>query len=237
MIDCAVRQLLRVRRLDAAELRAQQALIADLAATLCVERGLVEDDTGLFAVMDLVDELAILPDSDDLGFLRLRVLPELGHIDAGKVRHRNARIRRTGRARAAALLLHCLLEAVLIEIDAVFMQDLFRELPRETERIVEAETNGARQFLLASGLELLNLSIEELHALIERRRKAILLDADDFLDIVLFRDELTEVARLAVNLDNGIHRALEELVLDAEHAAVADGTAQDAAQHIAAALI
>ena len=81
-VDRAVRQLLGVRRLDAAELAEQQTLVADLSAALCVERGLVEDDAGLFAVRDLVDELAVRPDGEYLATFGLRGYLDLRDVDA-----------------------------------------------------------------------------------------------------------------------------------------------------------
>ena len=237
VVDRAVRQLLGVRCLDAAELTEQQALVADLSAALCVERGLVEDDAGLFAVRDLVDELAVLPDGDDLGLFGLRVYLELRDVDAREVRHSNALVLGTGTARTLALLVHGLVKALFVEIEAVLVQDLFRELPREAERVVEAETDLTRQLVLAVSLEALDLCVEQLHALVERCGEAVFLDADDLLDVVVLGDELAEVAGIAVDLDDGVNGALEELALDAEHAAVADGAAQDAAQHVAAALV
>ena len=237
VVDRAVRQLLGVRRLDAAELAEQQTLVADLSAALCVERGLVEDDAGLFAVRDLVDELAVLPEGDDLGLFGLRVYLELRDVDAREVRHSDALVLGTGTARTLALLVHGLVKALFVEVEAVLVQDLFRELPREAERVVEAETNLTRQLFLAVSLEALDLRVEQLHALVERCGEAVFLDADDLLDVVVLGDELTEVAGIAVDLDDGVNGALEELALDAEHAAVADGAAQDAAQHVAAALV
>ena len=117
------------------------------------------------------------------------------------------------------------------------MQDFFRELPRETERIVKAEPNLARQLFLAGLREFLDFVIEELHALIEGCSEAVFFDADDFLDVVLLRDEFAEVAGIAVDVNDGVNGAFEEFALDAEHAAVADSTAQDAAQHVAAAFV
>ena len=117
------------------------------------------------------------------------------------------------------------------------MQDLLGELPREAERVVEAEADFTRQLLLAVSFQCLDLLVEQVHALVERRSEAVFLDADDLLDVVVLGDELAEVAGIAVDVDDGVNGALEELVLDAEHAAVADGAAQDAAQHVAAALI
>ena len=237
VVDRAVRQLLGVRCLDAAELTEQHALVADLSAALCVERGLVEDDAGLFAVRDLVDELAVLPDGDDLGLFGLRVNRQFRYVDTREIRHSDALVLGAGISRALALLVHGLVEALFVEVEAVLVQDLFGELPREAERVVEAEADFTRQLLLAVSFQCLDLLIEQVHALVERRGKAVFLDADDFLDVVVLSDELAEVAGIAIDFNDGVNSALEELALDAEHAAVADGAAQDAAQHIAAALI
>ena len=121
MVDRAVRQLLGVRGLDAAELAEQHAFVADLSATLCVERGLVKDDAGLFAVRDLVDELAVLPDGDDLGLFGLRVNRQFRYVDAREVRHSDALVLGAGISRALALLVHGLVEALFVEVEAVLV--------------------------------------------------------------------------------------------------------------------
>lgn len=237
MVDRAVRQLLGVDGLDAAKFADEHAFVADLSAAFGVERGLVEDDAGFFAVGNHVDELTVLPDGDDLALFGFGVNRELRDVNAREVRHGDALVLSTRAARTLALLVHGLVKALFVEVEAVFMQDLFREFPRETEGIVEAEADLARQLLLAFLLEFGNLSVEEFHALVERGREAVFLDADDFLDVVVLGDEFAEVAGIAVDVDDGVNGALEEFALDAEHAAMADGAAQDAAQHVAAALV
>ena len=67
------------------------------------------------------------------------------------------------------------------------------------------------------------------------RAKRCLLGADDFLDISLMLPQLG-VSGLA-GLDDGLHQLHQERAADAQHPAMAGSTAQQTAQHIAAALV
>ena len=117
------------------------------------------------------------------------------------------------------------------------MENLLRELPGEAIGIVKTETDLACQLVLAICLDLLNLIIEESHTLGQSGGKAVLLQADNLLDVILLGHQLTEVAGLTVDIHHSLNGTFQELVLDAQHAPMTDSTAQDTAQHIAAALI
>ena len=67
------------------------------------------------------------------------------------------------------------------------------------------------------------------------RLKRSSLGADDLLDVGLVLPQLG-IALLAGG-DDGVHQLGEEGAVDAQHAAVAGGAAQQAAQHVAAALV
>ena len=117
------------------------------------------------------------------------------------------------------------------------MQDLVGDFPRETVRIVELEADFTRQHPFALSLQVLDVTVQEFHTLCERRREAILLNADDFLDISFLLSKLFKIRCTLVDFSNGINRAFQELVMDAEDAPMAHSAAQDAAQNIAAAFV
>ena len=117
------------------------------------------------------------------------------------------------------------------------MQDLVGDFPWETVRIVEFEADFTRKHLFAFSFQVLNMTVQEFHALCERRREAILLNADNFLDVFFLLSKLFKVRCTLVDFGNGINRAFQELVMDAEDAPMAHSTTQDAAQNIAASLV
>ena len=117
------------------------------------------------------------------------------------------------------------------------MQDLVGDFPWETVRIVEFEANFTRKHFFAFSLQVLDMTVQEFHALCERRREAILLNADNFLDVFFLLSKLFKVRCTLVDFGNGINRAFQELVMNAEDAPMAHSTTQDAAQNIAASLV
>ena len=237
MIDSTVRQFFCILGADAAKLGNQQTLIAHLSAAFSVERSLVENDAGLFAVLQLVHQHAVLPDGNHLALSGSLIHHQLAGIQLGKVGHSHALVLSAGAASAGALLLHGLVEAFLVQLQSLLMENFFRQFPREAVSIVEAETDFASQFLFLVSLHLLNFLCEKCHALCQGSGKAVFLQADDLLDIILLGHQFAEIAGLAVDVNHGLHCTFQELVFDAQHAAMTDGTTQDAAQHITASLI
>ena len=117
------------------------------------------------------------------------------------------------------------------------MQDLVGDFPWETVRIVELEADFTRKHPFAFSLQVLDVTVQEFHALCERRREAILLNADDFLDVFFLLSKFFKVRCTLVDLGNGINRAFQELVMDAKDTPMTHSASQDAAQNIAAALV
>ena len=117
------------------------------------------------------------------------------------------------------------------------MQDLVGDFPWETIRIVEFEADFTRKHLFAFSLQVFDVTVQEFHALCERRREAILLNADDFLDVFFLLSKFFKVCCTLVDFSNSVNRAFQELVMDAEDAPMTHSATQDAAQNIAAALV
>ena len=97
---------------------------------------------------------------------------------------------------------------------------------------VKATTPSSIAPLASNGGE---LGLEEAHALAQRGAEALLLAGDDLRDELAVLDDLG--VRLAHELDDALDEADEERVLDAEKTPVAHRAAQQAAQHVAAALV
>ena len=117
------------------------------------------------------------------------------------------------------------------------MQNLFRKLPRESKRIVKTEADIAGKRFFPFLLQRLDLAAKKLYALIQRRCKAIFLQADNLLDVIFLLNKCFKIACTTVDIDDCFHRTLKEFILDTEHTAMADGTAENAAEDVAASLV
>ncbi len=100
-------------------------------------------------------------------------------------------------------------------------------MQREGDRAVEhgAARSGERG----------ELGLEEADALAKRRAETLFLAGDDAVDELAVFDDLG-IGR-AHELDHAVDEAHEERVLDAEQPPVTHRPAQEAAQHVAAALV
>ena len=193
--------------------------VADLAAHLGVAGGLIEDDGG--AVLDL----------GDLGDFGLRgegvVTDKSSRVVGADVGERDdfLLLRRAG---PVTLLFHQLLETGAVDGQAAFAGHELGEVEREALLVIEAEGDGARDG--AAGLELVGLVFKEGDALVEGAVEGFFFDADDVGDHRAagadFREDVAH--RLGEHADE----LMEEAVLQAERAAVADRAAQDAAEDV-----
>ena len=214
--------------------------VAHLAAHLGVERGAVEHDLDLGAGLGRLDGGATRDDGDDLGALELVAVVALELRGGQLVGQRGPDVVEVapgvavgGGAGAALLLGHGGVEAIHVDVVAGAGGDLDGQVDGEAVGVVQLEGDLARQ--RGAGLETLEGLIEVGAARVERVGEALLLGADDALDQ---RDVLEQVgvglAHQAVNL---VDERGEESALDAQQAAVEDGTAQQAAQDVLAALV
>ena len=184
---------------------AQDALVADLAATLGVEGRPVEDDLGLAVAGQLVELDAVADDRDDATLGRGRLVAEEARVagaplDRAVQRGLLGLARELGlRARPAplALLGEGALEAVAVDANAVLRRELDRQVDREAVRVVEAEGDLAGQHGRV-GREVLGTApddalragqpgerlLEDLRARVERARELGLLAGDRGQDLV-----------------------------------------------------
>ena len=191
------------------------AVVGHLAAHLGVEGGLVQHHDGLHAGHQL---------------LSLLVLHHQGHhLGVGDG------VRLPGLPGPLALLLHELAEALLIQGHPLLGHHLHGQVHGEAVGVVELEGVGSGEDLLALGLVALQHITEDLQAAVDGLGKVLLLHPDDLGDIILPLPQLGVVALVLV--DDGVAHLVEEGLVDAQQLAVAGGPAEQAAEHIAPALV
>ena len=127
------------------------------------------------------------------------------------------------------------MEAFLVDLNALLRSDLLGQIQREAEGIIQLEHVQALQQMLMCLFQTVDHVVQDVHAGINGAGKVCLLGADDLLDISIMLAQLG-VCGLA-GLDDSLHQLHQERVSDAQHTAMAGSTAQQAAQHIAAALV
>ena len=140
-----------------------------------------------------------------------------------------------GLAGALLLLLHELMEAVLVHAHALVLGHFDGQVDGEAVGIVQAEGVGAGEHGLAGGLVGAEHFVIDLHAAVDGAGEVLLLLLDDAGDIGAAVAQIAVVA--LVLLHHGLHDLVQEGLVDAQELAVAGGAAQQAAQHVAAALV
>ena len=143
--------------------------------------------------------------------------------------------RRRAHPGAGALLLHQLLEALVVDREALLGEQLLRQVVGEAVGVVQPERVGGvdpRGLLLARALDQL---AQHLAAAVERPAEALLLVADPA------HHGLALGGELGIGRRQDLERALGEAVdvgrLEADRPALLDRAAHDPAQHVAAVLV
>src|SRR5207302_7268392 len=127
---------LRVRDFEARAVDLDDAVVPDLAASLRVERGRIQDDFDLVAFPCRGDLLAGAHDSDELRFLlRSLVAGEearagLGEDARQRLAIRQVQLRAPVAAGTRTLLAHQYLEVGAVDLEARVLRDLERQLER-----------------------------------------------------------------------------------------------------------
>ncbi len=215
----------------------QCAGVAHLSAALGIEGRFVEHEQRAVALACRLHTLAVLDDGDDGRFcfqvgvtdkLRLGDVGQIGVVADPCVRAGVL----SGGTGALFLLDKQLVEALHIDLDALFTEDLTREVDREAKGVVQLE-----RVLAADDLDVVALhqALQHFEALVDRLGEALLLHADHLGDEVLLLDQLG--IRRAVLVDNGFADLIQERLLVAEQSAVTRSAAKQTAQHIALALV
>ena len=236
--------LFHVQHAQAAVGTGQHAVVSGLAAHLGVERGLVQHHQhaflGLLVGSNGVGQGLLVAQSNHHAVVVQGIVAgEHGGL-GGQAAEQilapagNVLLQALG-AGALLLLLHLSMEAFLVDLQALLRSDFLGQVQREAEGVVELKDVQAAQQVLVGLLQAVDHVVQDVHAGVDGTGKVCLLGADDLLDISIMLAQLG-VCTLA-GLDNSLHQIHQEGVVDAQHPAMTGCTAQQAAQHIAAALV
>ena len=220
-------------------IRMHDADVADLAAGLRVERGLVENDDAALAGGETFDLLAVAHDRlyDALGILGF-VAEEIGRTGLFAQREPDRiglGLARAGprRARHLALAFHRGVERLDVDIDAAGSKRILGQVERKPVGVVERERDVALEPRAAA--ERLGLFIEDRKPALERLAKAPLLELERF------GDQRLGAHQFRIGLPHLAHQHRHELehqrILGAEQLGMAHGATHDAAEHVAAAFV
>ncbi|SIJ70439.1 Uncharacterised protein [Mycobacteroides abscessus subsp. abscessus] len=218
-----------------------EADIGALATGFGVERGEVEDEVAGLSGGEHLAGLAVDDDAADPGIgLEVVIADELASAlleqggVGGEVGVSAALLRLRIGLRSGALFGHERAESGLIDVDSVFGGHLEGEVDGEAVGVVEGEGDVAGDRLVRV-LELLVRGLEELGAGFEGPQERLLLGVGDA------RDPVEIGLELGVRVLHRVHRHGQQrghdLGGDAEEAHRAHGTADEAAEDVAASLI
>ncbi|OPZ06361.1 MAG: hypothetical protein BWZ09_00430 [Alphaproteobacteria bacterium ADurb.BinA305] len=226
--------LLRVFHAEDAGGGAQLAAVADLAAGLGIERGVVEHDHTHLALEQLIDRSAVLVQREDVALLfqqRVAVEGGLGAV----VFQVGGHLELAGGARLLLLARHRGIEGERVDGDLAFAADVGGEVEREAEGVVQLEGGVAVEDLLARCFHRGELGLDDRHAILNGGEEALFFLAQHVHDAAL---AVLQLGIGAAHLGDQVgHHLVEKRGARAELVAVADGAADDAAQHVAAALV
>src|SRR5450830_1731469 len=205
---------------------AQHALVAHLAAGLGVEGGRVEHGDAVVARLQFLHLHAIAVQGDDGGVVHQRVVADEFGLGAA-VFHAGRHLEFAGGAGRFLLLLHGGIEAGFIDGHAALAADVGRQVQREAVGVVQGEGGGAVELVAALG----QLGFQDFHAVFQGLAETLFFLADGLGDAGLgFRQLGIGGAHLDVEV---FHQFIEEGLALAQHVAVAQGAADDAAQDVA----
>ena len=232
--------LLYVGDLEGDAVGGDHAVVGHLATHLSVEGGLVQHHDSLHAGHDLLRLLVLHHQGHYLGVVDGGVLIAhklgLGHVLA-ELHAGPAQVAQglPGLSGPLALLLHLLVELVLVQLHALLFHHFQGQVDGEAIGVVQLEGVGAGEGGLPLGLVLGEHIPKDLQAAVDGLGEVLLLHPDDLGDIVLALPQLGVVALVLV--DDGVAHLVQEGVVHTQELAMAGGPAQQAAQHIAPALV
>ena len=238
----------RVDDIAAARAADERAAVADLSARLGVPRRAIEDDFDLVAGRGLPHPAVVGHHGEDRRRRSQRLVadellrPREAAADLLVERDRVGRAlvgAEAGlRAGALALRLHLALPGrvgVVGHAPALVDENLFREIAREAERVVEREQEATVDRPPAPRALRLRVLLDAAHALIQRARELLLFLPHRLDDPSALADDLGICA--AHDVGNPVDAAPEERLGQAELAAVSHRAAHDASQDVASPLI
>ena len=123
------------------------------------------------------------------------------------------------------------IKASLVHGQALLLENFCSQLPGEAKGIVQLEGSSAIQLGLACSLQLGNLLVQELAALLQGAQEAGLFHIDNLLDIIALFSQIG--IYMAKHTDNDIHSASQEFLANANQTTMTYSATQNAAQYIA----
>ncbi len=232
--------LLHIGDLKASLVRENHAVVGHLSAHLGVEGGLVQHHNALHAGHQLLGQLVLHHQGHHLGVLDGGILVarklRLGHVLA-ELHPGPAQVAQglPGLPRPLTLLLHQLFELVPVQLHPLLLHHLQGQVHGEAVGVVQLEGVRAGEGLFPLLLVARQHLVEDLQAAVDGLGEVLLLHPDHLGDIVLPLPQLGVVAPVLV--DDGVAHLVQEGLVDAQQLAVAGGPAEQAAQHIAPALV
>ena len=219
-----------------------EAGVAHLAAASAVERRLEGDDKALVAhVQHVHGQGVFVEQGHDAGIgleeviaheFGLHAFFEQALEAAGKVLFTGTLPRGAG---AFALGLHMFEEAFLVHGEAALVGHVGNDVEREAEGVVEAEGHFTGDDSLAFGGKGGELAVEHGEALVEGHAEAVLFLEDHLGDEVGVFAQFGVV--VAHDVDHLAHGLVQEGFLHAHEGGEAQGAADEAAKHVAAAFV
>ena len=225
----------RVAHIERAAAARQLTRVAHLAAALGVERGARQKHDRFLARLDPRQRTPFAQQPDHFQILRVHaVVAEEGarrQLRSQLGRHGGGVAKLARGTRGLALVRHRGLEAVHVHGHAALAGDVRGQVDRKTVGVIQTESVGARDHARGAAGHL----VKDPHAGVQGLGKALLLGQQRAVDQLALGDQFR--VGLAHRLDQRRQHGVEERLLLAQHPAVAQGPADDPAQHIAAALV
>ncbi len=216
---------LGVDNLDGLILVAEHTAVTDLSTHLAIERSGVENQ--LIELVLLLGYLAVAQDmtvvfgivvAHELLFASLQLRPV-------------AVLHSSGIAGALLLFLHLHVKLLLVNGEVVLTADQLSEVEGESVSVEQTESLYAIQLVLTFSLQLLHCIVQHGDTLVEGTQERLLLLFYDLGDQCLLCLQLWEGITHLMN-EGGNELIDEPVLLTEEGIGIADGTAQDAADHI-----
>ena len=208
----------------------QLAFVADLSAAFGIERRRVQYHHAALAAGQGGSRRAVYVERDDFcGFLKMLVASE--DIAAAGELQRAVHLELAGGARLGFLPVHGNGKTGLVHAQATLTADVSGEVERKAIGVVQLEGDVAGQDLDAIGQR----GVQDLHADFQRLEKALFLGLEHGSDVRLL------LAQLGIGLAHEPGQLSDQFVEKrrflAQQVAVANGAANDAALHVAPALV
>ena len=224
----------RVFHHHAGSLVAQLAGVAHLAAAFGVERRVVQHDHHVVACLGVRDGRAVHVQGRDLGVLAHQVLVAVEGGGVARVLQAGGHLELGSGAGLLTLAVHGGVEARLVHGHTTLAADVGRQVQREAEGVVQLEGGLAVDATAAPGVRG-ECGLQDLHAVGNGLEEAFFFLLQHLGHAHGLAPQFgVGVAHLG---GQGLHQLVEEGLARAQLVAVADGTAGDAAQHVATAFV